>query len=615
MCYIDVYTAYMCGIFAYTGKREAAPILLEGLKVLEYRGYDSAGVFVLDNGTTRAVGAVAELEKLVKPSKGTVGIAHTRWATHGAPSIENSHPHADCNDETHIVHNGIIENYRELKKKLEEEGHTFSSETDSEVLAHLIEREHKSGVPLLDAVCTALSHVYGAYAIAVTSKKEPGTIVGARLGSPLVVGIADGELFLASDPSPLLPHTREVLYLEDGECAVLSPSGYKVVTHALKNVDREPDHISWNVEEAQKGGHPHFMLKEILEEPEAVESTLRGRVLPREGKAKLGGLESVAERLKHIRRVMLVACGTASYAGLAGKYMLEEYAGIPAEVDIASEFRYRKPILDEETALIAVSQSGETADTLEAIREGKRRGALTLGLVNVVGSTIAREVDAGVYLHAGPEVSVASTKAYLSQLTSLVLLTLFLGRQRNMTAERGKEIAQELLAIPEKIKSIFEHSDAIRAAAEKYADAEDFLFIGRKYNYATAFEGALKLKETSYIHGEACGAGEMKHGHLAMIDEHFPTIAIAPSDSVYEKVVSNIQEIRTRNGPVLAIATEGNGAIASIVSDVLYVPKTIDILTPLLTVVPLHLFAYYFAVQKGYNVDRPRNLAKSVTVE
>ena len=513
------------------------------------------------------------------------------------------------------MHNGIIENFKELRKKLQDAGHAFKSATDTEVIAHLVEEYMKTEDSFEKAALKALNDIRGTYGIAIQYKHEPDKIIGARMGAPVVLGLGDGERFIASDASPILRHTRQVVFLEDGEVAIISPDKHTIIKLEGTPVKRDAEEIEWTAEAAQKGGYDHFMLKEIMEEPDAVRNTLRGRLLVSEGLAKLGGLETVKDRLQDIKRVIIVACGTASYAGLGGEYMIEEHVRLPVEVDIGSEFRYRTPVVDEGTALIAISQSGETADTLEAIREGKRRGALTLGICNTVGSTIARETDAGMFLHAGPEISVASTKAYLSQLTALALLTLFLGRQRDMSAAEGKEIAEALQTLPDKIESIFKTKDDIRRVAEKYAKTRDFLFIGRKYNFGTAFEGALKLKETSYIHAEACGAGEMKHGHLAMIDEHFPTMAIAPADSVYEKMMSNIEEIRTRKGPVIAIATEGNAEINSLANDVLYIPKTIDMLTPILAVVPLHLFAYYFAIQRGIHVDRPRNLAKSVTVE
>lgn len=606
----------MCGIFAYTGKKEAGMLLLDGLTSLEYRGYDSAGVFLPEQGGIRAVGAVGNLRKKI-PSQfvGHSGIAHLRWATHGEPTEDNAHPHRDCTSNVWVVHNGIIENFKELKRDLESRGHVFLSDTDTEVMAHLVEEEMSNGKNFETAARAALNRVRGTYGMAIQSKSEPDVIVGARMGAPVVLGLGDGENFIASDPSPILKHTRTVVFLEDGEVAVIRPNSYKIFKLGGDAVERIAQEVDWSPEEAQKGGYDHFMLKEIMEGPEVIENTLRGRLLENEGMAKLGGLESVKDELAQIERIIIVGCGTAYYAGLVGEYMLEEHAGIPVEVELGSEFRYRKPVLNQKTALIAISQSGETADTLEAIREGKRKGALTLGICNTVGSTIARETDAGVYNHAGPEIGVASTKALVSQITALALFTLFLGRQRKMSKSDAKEIAAQLRALPGKVQEILNNQEKIEAMAAKYAEARDFLFIGRKYNYPIAFEGALKLKEISYIHAEGCGAGEMKHGPLAMIDENFPTLAIAPSDTVYEKITSNIQEIKARRGPVLAIATEGNSEIQSLADDVLYVPDTIEMLQPILSVVPLQLFAYYFAKAKGFNVDRPRNLAKSVTVE
>ena len=607
----------MCGIFAYTGKKDAGKILLGGLSLLEYRGYDSAGVYTPESGGVRAVGAVAELKsKMPKDFGGKSGIAHLRWATHGEPSEKNAHPHSDCTDDIWLVHNGIIENHKELKEKLLRAGHTFVSETDTEVLAHLIEEHMKhNGGDFEKATFSALQEVRGTYGLAIEYKREPGRIIAARMGAPVVLGLGKGENFIASDASPILEHTRSVLFLEDGEVAVITPSSHKISKLDATSVSRAPEKLDWSAEEAQKGGFEHFMLKEIMEGPEVIENTLRGRLIKDAGLAKLGGLESVKDKLAEIERIIIVGGGTAYYAALVGEYMIEEFAGIPVEVELSSEFRYRSPVLNQKTALIAISQSGETADTLGAIREGKRKSALTLGIVNTVGSTIARETDAGVYNHAGPEISVASTKAFISQLTALALFTIFLGRQRKMSEKTGKEIAGELLALPAKCEEVLNNREKIEKLAKKYARYRDFLFIGRKYNYPIAFEGALKLKEISYVHAEGCGAGEMKHGPIAMIDKDFPTVALATSDSVYEKIISNVQEIKARKGPVVAVATEGNKEIAEIADDCIYVPKTLEMLSPILNVVPLQLFAYYFAKEKGLNVDRPRNLAKSVTVE
>ncbi len=606
----------MCGIFAYTGSKNAGEVLLDGLTSLEYRGYDSAGVYTPESGVIKAQGAVHHLKRKIPSGYfGKSGIAHLRWATHGEPTEENAHPHRDCAGDVWVVHNGIIENFQELKKGLLARGHTFTSDTDTEVVAHLVEEHLKTEKDFEKAVFKALNEIRGAYGMVLQYRHEPEKIIGARLGAPVVIGLGDGEGFVASDASPILRHTRTVVFLNDGEVAVVTPHGHSIATLDSQIIERTPEEIQWDAEEAKRDGYEHFMLKEIMEAPEVVRNTIRGRLIQSEGRAKLGGLEDVAGDLQAVKRLIIVGCGTAYYAGLTGEYMLEEHAGIPVEVELGSEFRYRSPILDEHSAVIAVSQSGETADTLEAIREGKRRGALTLGIINTVGSTIARETDAGVYNHAGPEIGVASTKALISQLTAFALLTMFLGRQRSMSATQGKEIAQALAALPEKIEEILRGRDAIEVLAKKYAKCRDFMYIGRKYNYAIAFEGALKLKEISYVHAEGCGAGEMKHGPLAMIDEHFPTIAIAPSDSVYEKMISNIQVVRARKGPIIAVATKGNDDIKEYADDVLYIPETIEMLTPILAVIPLQLFAYYFAKEKGHNVDRPRNLAKSVTVE
>ncbi len=608
----------MCGIFAYTGAngKEASKILLEGLTSLEYRGYDSAGIYTPESGHIKTPGAVAELRKKVpKAFVGKSGIAHLRWATHGEPTEVNAHPHTGNAGEVWVVHNGIIENFKDLKKKLEAKGHTFVSQSDTEILAHLVEEHLKKEKNFEGAVLKALNEVHGTYGIAIQYKGEPDKLIAARMGSPIVVGVGKKEHFIASDPSPILKHTKKVIFLNDGEIAVLTPKTHTIYKLSSEQVKRSPETLDWNAEEAQKGGHEHFMIKEILEAPEVVENTVRGRLLPAKGMAKLGGLEAVAKDLAKIERIIIVACGTAYYAGLVGEYMLEEFAGIPVEVELGSEFRYRSPVLNQKTAVIAISQSGETADTLAAIREGKKHGALTLGIVNAVGSTIARETDAGVYNHAGPETSVASTKAFVSQLTALVLFTIFLGRQRKMTAKTGKDIAAELKALPKKIEKILSNRADIEKLAKKYVGVRDFLFIGRKYNFPIALEGAIKLKELSYIHAEGYGAGEMKHGPIAMIDENFPTLAVATQDSVYEKNVSNIHELKARKGPVIALATEGDTEISKLADDVIYVPKTLEMLSPILNVIPLQLFAYYFAKEKGLNVDRPRNLAKSVTVE
>ena len=605
----------MCGIFGYVGTKEAAPILLEGLKTLEYRGYDSAGMFIAPEYIVRAVGPIENLREKVERVKGTTGIAHTRWATHGAPTERNAHPHSDCTHSLWLVHNGIIENYKELRDGLEKKGHKFSSDTDSEVLIHLIESYFKKSKTLELAVTKALRDVRGTYGIAVLHKKTPEKIIVARMGSPIVLGIGDGENFVASDPSPLLRHTRTVLYLDDGEIAVITPKTYSIFTHTHKKKKKALEYIEWELDHVKKDGFSHFMLKEIVSGPEVLHNSVRGRLIPHKGAAKLGGLEKVSERLRAIKRIVIVGCGSAYYAGLTGKYMLEEYAGIPTDVEIGSEFRYRALPLDTNTLVLAISQSGETADTLASIREAKQKGLLTIGIVNVVGSTIARETDAGVYNHAGPEIGVASTKAFLSQLEVLALLTLFLGRQRNLSLKEGQEIVKDILTLPKKVEIILAKREEIKELAERYNSYTNFFYIGRKYSLPISYEGALKLKEVSYIHAEAYGAGEMKHGPIAMISPDFPTVAIVLHDSVYEKTISNIEEIKARSGKIIAVATEGDAAIKSLADDVIYIPKISEMLSPILSVVPLHLFAYYTGVALGHNVDRPRNLAKSVTVE
>ena len=546
-----------------------------------------------------------------------MGIAHTRWATHGEPTNENAHPHVDCRGTLAVVHNGIIENYVPLKRALIERGHRFRSDTDTEVLAHLME-EYASTMPFEDAFFAALRDIIGTFGVAVVSTSEPRKIYAARRGSPLVVGLGvkRDEFFLASDPSAILTYTRDVIYLDDDEAVTISVDG--VETYSLERTPKvKPvETIRWSIQEIERGNHPHFMLKEIFEQPEVIVSAMRGRVNAKDGLAVLGGLKDVEERLRSVDRLTIVACGSAYLAGTVGEYMLEEYAEIPTETELGSEFRYRKPIMDpKREAVIAVSQSGETADTLGALREAKSRGALALGIVNVVGSTVARETDAGVYTHAGPEIAVASTKAFLAQLTVFSLLTLFLGRQRGMSQATGARIAEELAALPQKIERIIKQSDHIRALAKKYANHSSMLYLGRKYNAPVAYEGALKLKEIAYVHAEGYAAGEMKHGPIALLDPAFPIFAIATKDSVYEKMRSNIEEARARRAPVLALASEGDEDILRLADDVIFVPRTIEMLSPILNVVPLQLFAYHMAVARGYDPDKPRNLAKSVTVE
>jgi glucosamine--fructose-6-phosphate aminotransferase (isomerizing) len=612
----------MCGIVGYIGKKEASPILLDGLKRLEYRGYDSAGMAIWDGAKINLLKVEGRVDQLAKmlaknPLPGKIGIAHTRWATHGKPSEENAHPHSDCEGNVFVVHNGIIENFKTLRQKLEKEGHKFQSETDTEIIAHLIEKFLKGGNNLEQAVKKSLKLVEGAYALVAMAKSEPNILVAAKLSSPLRIGVAADEFIIASDPSAILNYTQQVVTLDDKEVAVFRGNEY-TISHldGEEAIDKEMEEIEWDLEQAEKGGYDHFMLKEIFEQPETVKNSLRGRLIPKIGKAVLGGLSSVEDRLRKIERITIVACGTASYAALIGEYMLEEYAGIPTEVCIASEFRYRKPILDpQKDAVLVLSQSGETADTLAAIKEAKVKNVLTLGIVNVIGSTIAKETDAGVYNHAGPEIGVASTKVLVSQLTVLSLLTLFLGRQRQMSVVMGSRIAEELLKIPQHIEAILKDHKSVAKIAKKYYKYKNFFFLGRKYNYPIAKEGALKLKEISYLHAEGDSSGELKHGPIAMIDENFPTVFISPKDSVYNKNISNIEEVRARNGKIIAVATVGDKEIKKIVDEVIYIPKTLEMLTPILAVVPLQLLAYHIADLKGCDVDKPRNLAKSVTVE
>ncbi|MFA6159849.1 MAG: glutamine--fructose-6-phosphate transaminase (isomerizing) [Parcubacteria group bacterium] len=612
----------MCGIIAYIGKQKAVPILLEGLKQLEYRGYDSAGISVIQNEkiiTLKAVGKVVELQNKIgeRDFSGNLGIAHTRWATHGKPSDINSHPHGDCKGNIFLVHNGIIENYQELKKILLKKKHKFLSETDSEVLAHLIEEFNKK-LDFKKSVLEALKLVRGTYGLAIINKNEPDKIIIARNGSPLILGIGKDEFIVASDASAIVRHTNKVIYLDDGEMAEIRQDGFEISNIKNKIVSKEISKLNWTLEESKKGGFPHFMLKEIFEQPEVMANGLRGRVehfLSENNFPILGGLRPIEKRLRKIKKIIIVACGTSYYSGLVGEYMLEEYAGIPTEVEYASEFRYRKPILDPSTAVVAISQSGETADTLAAIREAKNKGALTLGIVNVVGSTIARETDAGTHTLSGPEIGVASTKAFTTQLVVLALWTLMLGRQRDMSNVMSERIAEELKNMPKLIEGILKKSKEIKKIAKKYSSAKDFLYLGRKYNFPIALEGALKIKEISYVHAEGYATGEMKHGPIALIDENFPSIFICPKDSVYEKNISGMQEIKARGGKIIAIATAGDKEIARIADDVIYIPKTLEMLTPFVSVIPLQLFAYYFGVAKGYDVDKPRNLAKSVTVE
>ncbi len=608
----------MCGIVGYVGHRSAVPLLVEGLRRLEYRGYDSAGVTIQENGalaTRRAVGKIRNLEARVAADRleGTAGIAHTRWATHGAPTEPNAHPHQDCTGTIALAHNGIIENAGVLRRKLEGLGHEFRSETDTEVLAHLVEEAYEDSLEA--AVRAALRQVEGAYGLVVVSSREPDTIIAARHGSPLLLGLGDDEHFVASDVAAVLAHTRNVIYLEDGEMAVVSPAGYR--TYELRGgpVTKEVEQVSWDLEAIEKGGHAHFMLKEIFEQPCTLRDTMRGRLLEEEGTAKLGGLEHLSDRLDRVSNIIITACGTSWHAALLGEYMLEEFAHIPVEVEYASEFRYRSPVIPRDTVVIAISQSGETADTLAAIREAKKRGATAMGMVNVVGSSIARETDGGVYIHAGPEIGVASTKAFTSQVVTLALFTTLMARRRTMSVLQGREIVAALQRLPDQVERLLALDDTIRELAETYVDATNVLYLGRGYNFPTALEGALKLKEISYIHAEGLPAAEMKHGPIALITDAMPVVVVAPDDAVYSKVVSNIEEVKARGGKVIAVVTEGNGGLDGKADHLIEIPRTLDMLTPILATIPLQLLAYHIAVLRGCNVDQPRNLAKSVTVE
>jgi glutamine---fructose-6-phosphate transaminase (isomerizing) len=610
----------MCGIVGYIGDREVTPLLIEGLRRLEYRGYDSAGITIADNGrlvTRKAVGKISDLEERLNSNglpAADYGIAHTRWATHGAPNETNAHPHIDCSGEIALVHNGIIENAGTLKKKLISLGHEFRTETDTEVIAHLIEETYEDS--LEEAVRAALTQVEGAYGLAIMSSREPDKIVGARRGSPLLVGVGnDDEYFIASDIAAVLAHTRDIVYLEDGEMVVLTREGYQIFSLKGSEVTKEIIRIDWDLDAIEKSGFDHFMMKEISEQPETLENTMRGRLLEEEGTAKLGGLQHLLDELRETKQIIITACGTSWHAAIIGEYMLEELAGIPVEVEYASEFRYRNPVIQPDTLVIAISQSGETADTLAAVREAKRHGATAMGIVNVVGSTIARETDGGVYIHAGPEIGVASTKAFTSQVVTLALFTLLMARQRHMSVVQGRRIVEALQNLPEQVRRVLELNDAIRELARTYKGAANFLYLGRGYNFPTALEGALKLKEISYIHAEGLPAAEMKHGPIALITGEMPVVVIAPNDAVYSKVVSNIEEVKTRGGRVIAVVSDGNMELADTVDHLISIPSTVDMLTPVLATVPLQLLAYHIAVMRGCHVDQPRNLAKSVTVE
>ena len=610
----------MCSIIGYLGISSAAPIIVKGLKRMEYRGYDSVGVATFSEhqiNVRKGVGKVIEVNKAAKLDElsGTIGIGHTRWATHGIPNEINAHPHFNTDKSLFVIHNGIIENYQTIRTGLIKMGYNFITETDSEVIPHLIDSFLNEGYSLCKSVQFALNEVQGTYGIAVVYLNEPDKIIAARKGSPLVVGIGENENFVASDVSAILAHTKQVVYLEDGEMVVVYKDHFTAKTIADVDVEKEITEITMTLDEIDKGGYAHFMLKEIMEQPESVQNSMRGRLLFDEGTAKLGGLESVAERLINSKRIIISACGTSWHAGLVGEYMLEQKARVPTEVEYASEFRYRNPIINKDDTIIFISQSGETADTLAALREAKQRDALAIGVCNVVGSSIARESMAGIYTHAGPEIGVASTKAFSSQLVVLALITLMIARKRDMSLADGKNIALEMEKIPDKIRQILKLNDQIEYIASEFKSSRNFLYLGRGYNFPVALEGALKLKEISYIHAEGYPAAEMKHGPIALIDDNMPVVFIAPKDSTYDKIVSNIEEIRARKGRIIAIASEDDNNIDKLVDYSIKIPDTIRMLMPILSVIPLQLLAYHIAVKKGLNVDQPRNLAKSVTVE
>jgi len=604
----------MCGIFGYVGSRTAEPLLVEGLRTLEYRGYDSAGIYVPGYGAVKAVGPIDNLaEKITETIPGTSGIAHTRWATHGEPTERNCHPHKDASGALWIVHNGIVENYREIKEGLASQGISFETDTDTEVLAKLIGSQKAD--TLQDAVLQALALVRGTYGLAVMRDHEPDTIVVARMGSPIVLGVGTDGNFVASDPSALLEHTKDVVYLDDGEVAVLTKDSYEVLSISGERREKDTEKVEWDAEEIKKDGYEHYLLKEIMEIPEAIRNTIRGRLLEDTGRAKLGGLEAYVQDIVGLNRLMLVACGSASYATEVGKYLIEEYAKLPVDTELGSEYRYRTIIPDKKSAVLAVTQSGETADTLASVRKAKDMGLLTLGIVNAVGSTIARETDAGVYNHAGPEISIASTKAVISQIIVMTLITLLIAREKGMSIEEGKEIVQALKELPDAVQKVLDQHESIKEIAEKYGDYKDVMYIGRKFHAPIAYEGSLKLKEVTYIHSEAYAGGELKHGSIALLDENFPVIALVPEDDVYEKMVSNVEEVRARKAQILAITTEGAHDIANLADDTIFVPKVHPIVQPIVSTIPTYLIAYYVGIAKGLNVDRPRNLAKSVTVE
>jgi glucosamine--fructose-6-phosphate aminotransferase (isomerizing) len=612
----------MCGIVGYIGPNNCVPIILEGLKRLEYRGYDSAGIALVSDGKVfveKRAGKVRDLVNRMSSHNGSLsanlGMGHTRWATHGEPNDINAHPHFDLYKEISVIHNGIIENYQAIKTKLLREGHTFVSATDTEVLAHLIGEMYKKTNNLCAAVRFALAEVEGTYGLVVVSTHEPDRIIAARKGSPLILGIGNGENFVASDASAIVDHTRQVVYLEDGEVAEVTRSGFRTMTIDDVTIQKDIQEVTFELSQIERGGYDHFMLKEIHEQPETIQNAMRGRLLVDEGDVKLGGLRDVMDKLLNARRIIITACGTSWHAGLVGEYMLEQIAKVPTEVEYASEFRYRNPVIGKEDVVFLISQSGETADTLAALREAKGKGATVLGIVNVVGSTIARESHGGVYVHAGPEIGVASTKAFTSQLTVLALITLMLARAKGMSRADGQVLSREIATLPSKVAHMLENTESIQALAEEFKNSRNFLYLGRGANFPVALEGALKLKEISYIHAEGYPAAEMKHGPIALIDENMPVVVVVPKDGIYDKVISNIQEVRARHGRIIAVANEDDHEIDAMAEFVIRVPRTYGFFGPILNIIPLQLLSYHMAVVRGTNVDQPRNLAKSVTVE
>ena len=611
----------MCGIVGYIGSRNALPIVIEAIKRLEYRGYDSSGCALIHKDELQVYkrqGKIIELERsLPEPNKcsGNIAIAHTRWATHGEPNEINAHPHLDCKGEIAIVHNGIIENYKLLRERLIELGHTFVSETDTEVIVHLIEQFLISEPTLEDAVFAAMKRIEGTYGLVVISLKHPDKLIAVRKGSPLIIGIGENEYFITSDVNAIIIHTKRVIYLQDDELCVVKADGFEISTLDKRNIKPEISVVDWEISAIEKGEFKHFMLKEIFEQPITIENAFRGRINQQLGTARLGGLHIPGFELKKVKQIHLVACGTSFYAGLIGKYIIEDLARIPVFAEFASEYRYRNPIIPEDTLVFVISQSGETADTLAALREAKAKGARVLGITNVVGSTIARESDGGTYIHAGSEIGVASTKAFTSQVTIMTLLAILLGRMNHLSPIQGMEYIKELENIPAKVEKILAQNEYIRNIAATIKDCTNALYLGRGVNYPVALEGALKLKEISYIHSEGYPAAEMKHGPIALIDENMPVLAIATKDPLYDKIYSNLQEVRARKGRLITIATEGDTELANISENVIYIPDTLTNLQPLLTVIPLQLLAYNVADLKNLDVDQPRNLAKSVTVE